>query len=384
MMNNFSINPVNPLGDKIKSLLQVYDFAMPKYDLNRNFNMPLKTSADAPPTPPVDMPPPMETGAVIGPPNPPELGPDVEFQPTPELGADVISPKRPQGQRPIRVGVMGGEEIGTDIDSIMEEQKAKDEKNRKYKEWLSNLSLEDKAKLQHEENVRQWEKIREWQKKGVITQSSEDSKGEMAGKETLPKVENIYGEPSTAIGNAMKETLGINYDKLNLMSERSKDIGERRDARKILRIISDRIDEPYKIQKLREFVPESEFFKKQVEATKLSPTEGGKVVTLETAKNLPPVEEGKIRLYRAEGGKYKHEDLWKLEDFSLPENFKEGDSQFYTPEISYADSYRDSYSKGAKITYIDVPKELVNATDKDYEVFVNKSKLSPTEGNTND
>ena len=88
------------------------------------------------------------------------------------------------------------------------------------------------------------------------------------GKVT-PIGENIYGEPTTKLGNYISTKLGIKYDKIKLVAEYSKDIGERRDARKILRIISDKIEEPYKIEKLAEFQPESDLFKK---ATLSTPT----------------------------------------------------------------------------------------------------------------
>jgi hypothetical protein len=102
----------------------------------------------------------------------------------------------------------------------------------------------------------------------------------------------------------------------------------------------------------------------------------GMIDVKRTELRLSSVPEGYVRLYRAEGGKFKHEDIWKEEDFPLPKGFVKGDSEFYTPELKYAGSYQYDYGKGSKINYIDVPPSMVNPTDMPYEVFLNKSQLT--------
>ena len=75
-----------------------------------------------------------------------------------------------------------------------------------------------------------------------------------------------------------------------------------------------------------------------------------------TMKLLPPVEDGNTRLFRAEGGKYEHDEVWKPGTIqtSNPNNLP---GEFYTKDINYADYYRETYGAGSELKYIDVPTE---------------------------
>ena len=64
--------------------------------------------------------------------------------------------------------------------------------------------------------------------------------------------------------------------------------------------------------------------------------------TIET-KDLPPVKEGDIRLYRGQS--------------PIP---REGAGRFYTPFLNHAYSYAQEQGKDWEITYIDLPKEIAN------------------------
>jgi len=66
------------------------------------------------------------------------------------------------------------------------------------------------------------------------------------------------------------------------------------------------------------------------------------VDTIET-KDLPPIKEGNIRLYRGQS--------------PIP---REGAGRFYTPFLNHAYSYAREQGKDWEIAYIDVPKEIAN------------------------
>ena len=96
-----------------------------------------------------------------------------------------------------------------------------------------------------------------------------------------------------------------------------------------------------------------------------------------TESQLPKVPEGFERFYRAESPTIKHGDAWGEKGGMLPSGFKEGDSFHLTPDIKYANYYKDTYGKDAKISYFDLPKGLAKASDKfEGEFTVTKSQLT--------
>ena len=64
-----------------------------------------------------------------------------------------------------------------------------------------------------------------------------------------------------------------------------------------------------------------------------------------TLKNLPEVPEGHTRLFRAQGGKYSPEDVWKpgVIEEANPNKIP---GKFFTDDIEYADYYRETYGRG--------------------------------------
>ncbi len=101
----------------------------------------------------------------------------------------------------------------------------------------------------------------------------------------------------------------------------------------------------------------------------------GIVDVAKTQSNLPQVKRGYVRLYRAEGGRFNAQDVWNKKDWKLPKGYVEGNSEFYTPDLKYADYYRTTYGGGAKIKYIDVPQNIISKTNNPLEVVVKKSDL---------
>jgi hypothetical protein len=92
------------------------------------------------------------------------------------------------------------------------------------------------------------------------------------------------------------------------------------------------------------------------EIPRLIMEEGGQNIAdvARTMKELPPVPAGHTRLFRASSPTVKFSDIFKpemLEKFQ-PKGMK-GD--FYTSDLGYADYFRASYGKTAKISYLDVP-----------------------------
>jgi hypothetical protein len=96
-----------------------------------------------------------------------------------------------------------------------------------------------------------------------------------------------------------------------------------------------------------------------------------------TESQLPPVQDGFERFYRAESPTIKHSDAWGEQGGMLPTGFNKGDSFHLTPDIKYADYYKSTYGKDAKISYFDLPKGLAKPSDKfEGEFTVNKTQLS--------
>lgn len=99
--------------------------------------------------------------------------------------------------------------------------------------------------------------------------------------------------------------------------------------------------------------------------------------TTATMSSLPKVPEGYERFYRAESPTVKHGDAWGEKGGMLPTGFQKGDSFHLTPDIKYANYYKETYGKDAKISYFDLPKGLAKASDKfEGEFTVNKSQLT--------
>ena len=82
--------------------------------------------------------------------------------------------------------------------------------------------------------------------------------------------------------------------------------------------------------------------------------------TIET-KDLPPVKEGDIRLYRGQS--------------PIP---REGAGAFYTPFLNHAYSYAQEQGKDWEIAYIDVPKEIANkyASTKIHKEFLGMENIA--------
>ena len=73
--------------------------------------------------------------------------------------------------------------------------------------------------------------------------------------------------------------------------------------------------------------------------------------------NLPEVEEGYTRLYRASSPDVKFDDVFdrqKLAEQGIMPNLP---GEHYTPDLDYADYFRETYGKSAKIEYVDVPTQ---------------------------
>ena len=66
-----------------------------------------------------------------------------------------------------------------------------------------------------------------------------------------------FGEPTTELGQKLITLIPKGYDQLKALSMASTDIAVRRDARKLLGILSDRVEDNFKFQKLADFQPES-------------------------------------------------------------------------------------------------------------------------------
>ena len=96
-----------------------------------------------------------------------------------------------------------------------------------------------------------------------------------------------------------------------------------------------------------------------------------------TEKTLPPIKDGYERFYRAESPTIKHGDVWDEKSMKVPSGAKYGDSFWLTKSLGYADYYKQSYGKEAKIYYIDLPKGVAKIDTRfDDEFLVNKSQLT--------
>lgn len=74
-----------------------------------------------------------------------------------------------------------------------------------------------------------------------------------------------------------------------------------------------------------------------------------------TESTLPAVADGMTRLYRGSSPDVHFDDVFNASGLSDLKPTKEG--VHFTPDMNYADYYRQSYGKNAKLSYIDVPTQ---------------------------
>lgn len=86
---------------------------------------------------------------------------------------------------------------------------------------------------------------------------------------------------------------------------------------------------------------------------------GGQVDYDATRSSLPPVEKGHVRLFRSESPTEKFGDVFDAKKLNQP-NRPPGQS--YTDDLGYADYYKQSYGKNASTEYVDVPRDVVEAS----------------------
>lgn len=101
----------------------------------------------------------------------------------------------------------------------------------------------------------------------------------------------------------------------------------------------------------------------------------GRKIDVPDPDSLPPVEKGKIRLFKGQQGKFTHEDIWPGK-YEMPKNYQKGD-KFYTTDPKLAASYAEDYA--GKLQYIDVPKDLPKPTGE-YGEYLLPSKPQSTVG----
>lgn len=131
------------------------------------------------------------------------------------------------------------------------------------------------------------------------------------------------------------------------------------------------------IQEARKYKSAEEFVSGLKNEVKPIRGQNGILDVAKTEASLPPVKEGYERFYRGESPTVKHSDVWNESEMRVPEGAKSGDSFWLTPELNYADYYRETYGKDAKIYYVDLPKGLAKSDPRyDGEFFVNKSQLT--------
>ena len=91
---------------------------------------------------------------------------------------------------------------------------------------------------------------------------------------------------------------------------------------------------------------------------------GDAMSTEKTLQNLPPVQEGYIRLYRGQHPT-EHKDLFHpkrgvLTDKEIQEIYGIEKGGWFTPLLNYAINYAEAQGKGAEIAYIDLPQDVAN------------------------
>lgn len=114
------------------------------------------------------------------------------------------------------------------------------------------------------------------------------------------------------------------------------------------------------------------------------PTFGKELDIERTKRVLPEVPGGYTRMYRGEGQSVGHQDVWPKGTVQLPPQMDKklaqiysqgGDAgKFFTPDLGYADYYRQSYGPDARLFYTDVPNRLLNKFEliPNLEYFIDK------------
>jgi len=85
----------------------------------------------------------------------------------------------------------------------------------------------------------------------------------------------------------------------------------------------------------------------------------GIVDVAKTTESLPDVPSGQTRIYRASSPTIKGSDVWKPE-FLKKNNPNNLPGELWTPELKYADYYRETYGRDASISYVDVPTKALS------------------------
>lgn len=93
-----------------------------------------------------------------------------------------------------------------------------------------------------------------------------------------------------------------------------------------------------------------------------------------TEAGLPPVKEGFKRLYRAESETAKFDDIFSKSKLEAFKPSKEG--KHYTDDLKFADYFRETYGKDAKMTYLDVPVSELNSIRVRPSEFVSPQKAA--------
>jgi len=103
-------------------------------------------------------------------------------------------------------------------------------------------------------------------------------------------------------------------------------------------------------------------------------TKEGIIDEAKSTEGLPPVENNHTRLYRGHSDTVKFSDVFNAD--KLPQYDPKGRTgEFYTDNLKYADYFRASFGKDAKISYIDVPtSELAKSKISDGEYLIDKNR----------
>jgi hypothetical protein len=94
-----------------------------------------------------------------------------------------------------------------------------------------------------------------------------------------------------------------------------------------------------------------------------------------TMAGLPPVADGHVRLYRAESPTTKFDDVFNADGLGDFKTDQPGER--YTPDLKYADYYRQPYGRDAKIHYIDVPQAVADKVKLNDAEYVVDTKIVP-------
>lgn len=127
-------------------------------------------------------------------------------------------------------------------------------------------------------------------------------------------------------------------------------------------------------QEAKKYKSAEEFVSGIGKEVEVSRHRSGDIFVTKTQESLPPVQDGFIRLFRAEGGTRGYQDTFSKTNIApIAKNFVEGDTKYYTPKLVDAAMYADEYK--APIKYIDIPQTLAKKVN-DSEYLVSKSQLT--------